>query len=213
MRAASPRHWKLKPSRGFRRSTPPYRNGGLHDLALHPQFAQNQLVYFTFNKPGNPPPPDAKPPIRRESIVTLMRGKLVGNKLTNVEELFAGESGSTSGSRIAFGKDGIIYMTTGAPFGDQGQRVDSVYGKVLRLRTRARRRRTTRSPGKPGARPEVFSMGHRDQLGLTVHPVSGAVLAAEHGPNGGDEVNLILPGAQLWLAEGDASAATTKARA
>src|SRR5687767_5901433 len=93
-----------------------YRNAGLHDLALHPQFAENQLVYFTFNKAGNPPPPDAKPPIRRESIVTLMRGKLVGNKLVNVEELFTGESGSTSGSRIAFGKDGTLYMTTGGPF-------------------------------------------------------------------------------------------------
>src|SRR5689334_871075 len=77
---------------------PAYRNGGLHDVVLHPQFAQNGLVYFTFNKPGNPPQPDAKPPIRHESVVTLMRGKLVGDKLTTVEELFAGESGSTSGS-------------------------------------------------------------------------------------------------------------------
>jgi aldose sugar dehydrogenase len=173
---------------------PPYRNGGLHDLALHPQFAQNQLVYFTFNKAGNPPPPDAKPPIRRESVVTLMRGKLVGNELKNVEELFAGESGSTSGSRMAFGKDGMVYMTTGAPFGDQGQRADSVYGKVLRLSDTGKAPGDNPFVGQAGARPEVFTMGHRDQLGLTVHPVTGAVLAAEHGPNGGDEVNLILPG-------------------
>jgi aldose sugar dehydrogenase len=173
---------------------PPYRNGGLHDLALHPQFAQNQLVYFSFNKAGNPPPPDAKPPIRRESIVTLMRGKLAGNELTNVEELFAGESGSTSGSRIAFGKDGMVYMTTGAPFGDQGQRTDSVYGKVLRVSDTGKAPPDNPFVGQAGARPEVFTMGHRDQLGLTVHPVTGAVLAAEHGPNGGDEVNLILPG-------------------
>jgi glucose/arabinose dehydrogenase len=173
---------------------PPYRNGGLHDLALHPQFAQNQLVYFSFNKAGNPPPPDAKPPIRRESVVTLMRGKLAGNKLTNVEELFAGESGSTSGSRIAFGKDGMVYMTTGAPFGDQGQRTDSVYGKVLRMSDTGKAPADNPFVGKAGARPEVFTMGHRDQLGLTVHPLTGTVLAAEHGPNGGDEVNLILPG-------------------
>jgi aldose sugar dehydrogenase len=183
-----------EPIAGIPALDPPYRNGGLHDLALHPQFAQNQLVYFSFNKAGNPPPPDAKPPIRRESSVTLMRGKLAGNKLTNVEELFAGESGSTSGSRIAFGKDGMVYMTTGAPFGDQGQRTDSVYGKVLRVTDTGKAPADNPFVGKAGARPEVFTMGHRDQLGLTVHPLTGTVLAAEHGPNGGDEVNLILPG-------------------
>ena len=183
-----------EPVAGIPPLQPAYRNGGLHDLALHPQFSQNGLIYFTFNKPGNPPPADAKPPVRRESIVTLMRGKLVGNKLTKVEELFAGESGSTSGSRIAFGKDGMVYMTTGAPFGDQGQREDSVYGKVLRVTDAGKVPADNPFAGHPGARGEVFTMGHRDQLGLTVHPITGAVLSAEHGPNGGDEVNLILPG-------------------
>jgi aldose sugar dehydrogenase len=182
------------PIAGIPELTPSYRTGGLHDVALHPQFAQNLLVYFTFNRAGNPPPADARPPIRRESIVTLMRGKLVGHELTNVEALFSGASGSTSGSRIAFGKDGMIYMTTGAPFGDDGPRVESVYGKVLRLKDDGTAPADNPFAGKDGARPEVFSMGHRDQLGLTVHPVTGAVLAAEHGPNGGDEVNLILPG-------------------
>ena len=183
-----------EPVSGIPALEPPYRNGGLHDLALHPQFAQNKLVYFTFNKAGNPPPPDAKPPVRRESIVTLMRGRLNGSKLTNVEELLAGESGSTSGSRIAFGKDGAVYMTTGAPFGDQGQRPDNVYGKVLRVSDTGKVPADNPFAAREGARPEVFTLGHRDQLGLTVHPVTGAVLAAEHGPNGGDEVNLILPG-------------------
>jgi glucose/arabinose dehydrogenase len=184
-----------EPIVGLPTLTQPYRNGGLHDLALHPQFAQNQLVYFTFNKAGNPPPPDAKPPIRRESIVTLMRGKLVGNALSGVEELFAGGSGSTSGSRIAFGKDGTIYMTTGGPFGDEGQRLDTIYGKVLRLTDTGKAPADNPFSGKADARAEVFTMGHRDHLGLTVHPVSGAVLNAEHGPNGGDEVNLLKPGA------------------
>jgi glucose/arabinose dehydrogenase len=182
------------PIAGIPELAPSYRTGGLHDVVLHPQFAQNSLVYFTFNKAGNPPPVDAKPPIRRESKVTLMRGKLVGNALENIEELFSGESGSTSGSRIAFGQDNTIYMTTGAPFGDHGPRVDSVYGKVLRLKDDGKAPADNPFAGKPGARPEVYSMGHRDQLGITVHPVTGVVLAAEHGPNGGDEVNLILPG-------------------
>ena len=183
-----------EPVAGIPSLQPAYRSGGLHDVVLHPQFAQNGLVYFTFNKPGTPPPPDAKPPIRRESIVTLMRGKLVGDKLTKVEELFAGESGSTSGSRIAFGKDGMVYMTTGAPFDDKAQRDDSVYGKVLRVTDAGKVPADNPFAGKQGARGEVFTLGHRDQLGLTVHPVSGAVLNAEHGPNGGDEVNLLLPG-------------------
>lgn len=184
---------EAEPISGIPALEPAYRNGGLHDVVLHPQFAQNQLVYFTFNKPGNPPPPDAKPPVRRESIVTLMRGRLDGNKLTRVEELFAGESGSTSGSRIAFGKDGLIYMTTGAPFGPEGQKVESVYGKVLRMTDAGKAPADNPFVKTPGARPEVFTLGHRDQLGLTVHPITGAVLNAEHGPNGGDEVNLLLP--------------------
>jgi glucose/arabinose dehydrogenase len=185
---------EAEPVAGIPPLEPFYRNGGLHDLALHPQFEKNHFVYFTFNRPGTPPPADAKPPIRRESIVTLMRGRLEGSKLVKVEELFAGESGSTSGSRIAFGKDGLVYMTTGAPFGDQGQQVSSVYGKVLRMTDTGKAPADNPFVSQAGARPEVFTMGHRDQLGLTVHPITGAVLSAEHGPNGGDEVNLLLPG-------------------
>ena len=183
-----------RPIGGIPPLEPAYRNGGLHDVVLHPQFEKNKLVYFTFNKPGNPPPADAQPPIRRESRVALMRGKFNGSELTKVEELFVGESGSTSGSRIGFGKDGTVYMTTGAPFGEQAQQLDSVYGKVLRLNDNGKVPADNPFVGKPDARPEVFSLGHRDQLGLTVHPLTGAVLNAEHGPNGGDEVNLILPG-------------------
>jgi glucose/arabinose dehydrogenase len=173
---------------------PTYRNGGIHDVVLHPQFTKNKLVYFTFNKNGNPPPPDAKPPVRRESRVSLMRGQFNGHALTHVEELFVGESGSTSGSRIAFGKDGDVYMTTGAPFGDEAQRLDSIYGKVLRLREDGKVPTDNPFVGHAGARPEVYSYGHRDHLGLTVQPGTGVVLNAEHGPNGGDEVNVILPG-------------------
>jgi glucose/arabinose dehydrogenase len=172
-----------------------YRNAGLHDVVLHPQFAKNKWVYFTFNKPGRPPAPDAKPPVLRESRVALMRGQLNGHALTHVEELFVGESGgSTSGSRIAFGKDGLVYMTTGAPFGDEAQRLDNVYGKVLRLRDDGKVPPDNPFVGRADAKPEIFTYGHRDQLGLTVQPETGVVLNAEHGPNGGDEVNLLQAG-------------------
>jgi glucose/arabinose dehydrogenase/quercetin dioxygenase-like cupin family protein len=172
---------------------PPYRNGGLQDIALHPDFAHNHLVYFTFNQAGNAPPADAKPPVRQESRVSLFRGELSGHSLIHVQPLFAGGSGSTSGSRLAFDGHGLVYMTTGGPFDDAPQRLDTVYGKVLRLRDDGTIPKDNPFVGTPGARGEIFSIGHRDHLGLTVSP-GGVVMNAEEGPNGGDELNVILAG-------------------
>jgi glucose/arabinose dehydrogenase len=171
----------------------PQRTSGLHDLALHPKFAENSLVYFSYNKLGEAVP-DATPP-RRQSAITVQRAKLDGMALTNVQEIFTGEwSTGSSGSRLAFGNDGLLYVSTGAPFGmTAAQDPGSVYGKILRLRDDGKPAADNPFAKQAGARAEVFTMGHRDQLGLTVHP-NGSVLAAEHGPNGGDEVNLILPG-------------------
>jgi aldose sugar dehydrogenase len=170
---------------------PAFRGGGLHEVALHPNFADNRLVYFTYNKPGDA----IDGPAQRQSALTLARGRFDGRTLTNVQELFTGEwRAGASGSRLAFGLDGMLYITTGAPFGDDAQNPGSVHGKVLRLRDDGSVPGDNPFVGRPGTRPEIFSMGHRDQLGLAIHPDTGAVVAAEHGPNGGDEVNLILPG-------------------
>jgi glucose/arabinose dehydrogenase/quercetin dioxygenase-like cupin family protein len=174
-------------------ATPNFRNAGLQDVALHPDFTHNHLVYFTFNQAGNPPPADAKPPVRQESRVSLFRGELAGHALTHVQQLFVGGSGSTSGSRLAFDGHGMVYMTTGGPFDDAPQRLDTVYGKVLRLRDDGTIPQDNPFVGTAGARGEIFSIGHRDHLGLTVSP-AGMVLNAEEGPNGGDELNLILAG-------------------
>ena len=170
------------------------RTSGLHDIALHPKFAENALVYFSYNKLGDVIA-DSNPPGRREAAITVQRGRLDGMALRNVEEIFAGEwSTGSSGSRLAFGTDGLLYVSTGAPFGaTTAQDPASVYGKVLRLRDDGKAPDDNPFVKQAGARPEVFTLGHRDQLGLTVHP-NGTVLAAEHGPNGGDEVNLVLPG-------------------
>ena len=170
------------------------RTSGLHDIALHPKFAENALVYFSYNQLGDVIA-DSNPPGRREAAITVQRGRLDGMALRNVEEIFAGEwSTGSSGSRLAFGTDGLLYVSTGAPFGaTTAQDPASVYGKVLRLRDDGKAPDDNPFVKQAGARPEVFTLGHRDQLGLTVHP-NGTVLAAEHGPNGGDEVNLVLPG-------------------
>ena len=183
------------PIAGLPSITPTYRGGGLQDVALHPSFAQNHFLYFTFNKPGSMSAPEANRPAARQSILTLMRATLLENALTNVKEVFAaGESGYSGGSRIAFDRGGMVYVSTGAPFSDQAQRLDSVYGKVLRLREDGTIPTDNPLVGHAGARPEIFSLGHRDQLGLTVDPLSGTVLDTEEGPNGGDKVNAIQPG-------------------
>jgi aldose sugar dehydrogenase len=171
--------------------TPAFRGGGLQEIALHPKFAANGLLYFTYNKAGEA----GASPQQRQSAVTLVRGRFDGKQLTDVEELFVGEwNNGASGSRIAFAADGFLYMTTGAPFGEQAQNMGSVYGKVLRLRDDGSVPRDNPFVGRQGARPEIFSLGHRDQLGITIHQPTGTLLTAEHGPNGGDEVNAVLPG-------------------
>jgi glucose/arabinose dehydrogenase len=171
-----------------------FRGAGLAEVALHPKFADNHWVYFTYNKPGAEIQ-DSGPPGRHQAAVALGRGRLEGKKLASVQELFTGEwENGNSGSRLAFGNDGLLYMTTGAPFDQSAQDLRNVYGKVLRLRDDGKPAPDNPFVGKPGARPEIFTYGHRDQLGLTVHAATGSVLDAEHGPNGGDEVNLLLPG-------------------
>jgi len=172
---------------------PTFRTGGLQEIALHPQFATNHFVYFTYNKAGGPVAGGQAN--ARQSAVTLARGRLEGHALTAVQQLFAGAmQDGASGSRLAFGPNSMLFMTTGAPFDQQAQNVDSVYGKVLRLKDDGTIPADNPFVGKAGARGEVYTLGHRDQLGLTVQPGTGRVLAAEHGPNGGDEVNVILPG-------------------
>src|SRR5262245_903807 len=141
---------------------PAFRTGGLQEIALHPKFASNGLIYFTYNKAGDV---SATNPQQRQSAITLARAKFDGKALTKVQDVFVGDfQNGASGSRIAFGPDGFIYVTTGAPFGEQAQNTNTVYGKVLRLRDDGSVPPDNPFVGKQGYRPEVFSMGHRDQL-------------------------------------------------
>jgi aldose sugar dehydrogenase len=170
------------------------RTGGLQDIALHPDFANNQLLYFTFNKP-EPLAAGAPAPQQRRGALTLQRGRYNNGKLEDVKELFAGDYSSMSGARIAFANDGTLYITTGGPNGDVSQQLDNVYGKVLRLQDDGSIPADNPFVKQQGANGAIFSYGFRDQLGLAVHKASGTVFSADHGMNGGDEVNLLKPGA------------------
>ncbi len=161
-------------------------NAGLYDFVLHPKYAQNQWIYFAFSKPGE----------GNLSATVLARARLKGSALTDLQELYSTEPGTNiGGSRLAFASDGTILMTTPAA-GDVQKAQDpaSAYGKILRLNDDGTIPRDNPFVGKAGYRPEIYTLGHRDHLGLVVHP-SGTIFNAEHGPNGGDEVNLIKPGA------------------
>jgi glucose/arabinose dehydrogenase len=163
---------------------------GLLDIALHPDFARNHWLYFTFLVPA----PPEKEGGQRLARLRLMRGTLDGGRLTDVRTLAEGGPSFAAGSRVQVARDGKVWMTTGGPFGAAAQDLSSIYGKVLRFNADGSIPADNPFVGKAGANPAIYGFGHRDQHGLIIHPVTGQVFTAEHGPNGGDEVNLIRPG-------------------
>jgi glucose/arabinose dehydrogenase len=163
-------------------------NSGLMDVALHPKFAENKLVYLTYNKPG----------ANKQIATVLARGRLEGGALTDVKDIFMAdwlpEEANGYNSRIAFGNDGMIYVSNGASNSDAAQDPNSHRGKIMRLRDDGTVPPDNPFVGRAGYKPEIYSIGHRNTLGLIVHPVTGALWNNENGPNGGDEINIILPG-------------------
>jgi len=161
---------------------------GLMDLALHPRFSDNKLIYFTYHKP----PPDGG----NAGIITLARGRWDGAALVEVRDLFSAIP-SGNASRIIFGRDGMVYMTVGVgdpPAAAAAQDPNDLAGKVLRLRDDGTVPPDNPFVNRPGYRPEIYTMGHRNALGLAVQPDTGAIWECEDGPNGGDEINVLAPG-------------------
>jgi aldose sugar dehydrogenase len=167
------------------------RLSGLMDVALHPRFAENRFVYLTYNKG------------REDGMLAtvLARGRLEGMALTDVKDLFVAEpwwdGAGGSASRIVFGRDGMLYMTTGSGGGQnfgQGQEKNIHKGKILRLRDDGTVPPDNPFVGRPEFKPEIYSWGHRNSLALIVHPVTGELWNSENGPNGGDEVNIVKAG-------------------
>ncbi len=163
-------------------------HGGLLDIALHPHFADNRLVYLTYSLTGE-----------QGATTALARGRLDGAVLADVRNIFIADAWSTSdlqfGSRIAFGNDGALYMSVGDR--NERQRAQDLRdhaGTIIRIRDDGSVSDDNPFVGQPGAKPEIYSYGHRNIQGLAIHPDTGALWATEHGPYGGDEVNVILPG-------------------
>lgn len=155
---------------------------GLMDIALHPRFAENQWVYFTYTKPLE----------GTRSANTIGRGRWDGKSLVDVRDIFVAEPG-TGAARIAFGRDGTIFMTNGGNANDP-QDPKNHGGKVLRIRDDGSVPPDNPFVGRDGYKPQIYSMGHRTSLGLAIHPGTGEVWQNENGPNGGDEINIIKPG-------------------
>ena len=162
--------------------------GGLFDVVLHPRFEKNQLVYLSYAARGD------------DGVGTeLARARLAGDRLENVEVLFRqspkGRSGNHFGGRIVFDRAGYVYLT----LGDRGempraQKPDDHAGSVIRLHDDGRVPADNPFVGRTGWKPEKLDLGHRNMQGAALDPVSGRLWTHEHGPQGGDEINVIRAG-------------------
>lgn len=164
--------------------------GGMLDVVLDPQFAQNGRVFWTFSEPA----PDGRP----GAGTAVARGRLDGRQMLDVKVIWRQPKVDDAlhfGSRLMFAPDGLLFVSLGDRSQRQdAQRLDSGHGKILRIDTDGRAPPDNPFVGTPGALPEIWSLGHRNVQGLARHPETGEIWATEHGPQGGDELNVIRPG-------------------
>jgi glucose/arabinose dehydrogenase len=162
--------------------------GGLLEVLPHPRFSQNQFLYLTYSKP-----------CAKGATTALLRGRFDGKALVDARDLFVADNCNAGnphfGSKLAFAGDGSLFMTIGER-GDRqrSQNTASHGGKILRLTEDGKPAPGNPFLGKAGYKPEIFSYGHRNPQGLAVHPQTGALWAHEHGPQGGDELNIVTAG-------------------
>ena len=174
-------------------------NDALKSVAVHPQFESNGLVYMAYPSPAT----------ERGNTLVVARGRLAGDSLRRVEEIFTADAWETSGNlggRIMFGPDSTLYITVGdrdrlccvgyddASLRLKAQDLDNHVGKTLRITDDGGVPEDNPFVGRAGARPEIFTFGHRNGYGLGFHPETGELWQAEIGPMGGDEVNILIPG-------------------
>ena len=163
--------------------------GGLLDVALHPDFFKNQLIYFSYVERGN------------GGVGTAVaRGKLEDSRLENVEVIFRLSRKTRTnrhfGSRLLFDKKGYLFIT----LGERGERpraqdINDHAGSLIRIYDDGRIPKDNPFVNNSDAKPEIYSYGHRNMQGAALHPVTGKIWTHEHGPKGGDEINIPKKGA------------------
>lgn len=189
----------LLPEPVWNSPTPPGESAdSLHFVAVHPKFAQNQMVYVSYPKRNGD-----------SFTLAIARGRLSGAKLTDVQEIFVADAWETGGNlagRIYFAPDGLLYVTVGDrdrvccngtddnSLRMKAQSLASDAGKTLRLRDDGTVPPDNPFAGRAGAKPEIFTYGHRNGYGLAMNPETGELWQAEIGPMGGDEVNVLVAG-------------------
>jgi glucose/arabinose dehydrogenase len=157
---------------------------GLMDIVLHPNFAANGYVYLSYSKPIT----------ADDTAVAIARGRWDGRALRDTRDVFIAGAETTGGARLAFGGDGMLYVSAGGGGDDHPQNPNSHGGKVLRLTPDGGVPADNPFVGRAGYKPEIFTLGHRSVLGLAAHPATGKIWQLEMGPNGGDELNVLEPG-------------------
>jgi glucose/arabinose dehydrogenase len=172
----------------------PDGDGGVHDVLLDPQFAANRVVYFTTYEivPGQVIEPD-KPDQPLEGIGRVMRARLSNDerRLEGMRAIYEGIGGTR---RLALAPDGTLLVSTFSIAAEPAQRSDTNASKVLRINTDGSIPKDNPWVGKASVRPEIYALGIRDAEGLIFDPTSGQLWEVEHGPRGGDELNVIRRG-------------------
>ena len=163
--------------------------GGLLDVSLHPAFATNRLVYWTYAEPGD-----------KGNSTAVARGRLDGDRLSDVQVIFRQapkfESTLHFGSRLVWARDGRLFVGLGERGWrkDDAQTLNNHHGKIIRIEDDGRVPSDNPYVSQPGALPEIWSIGHRNIQGAALHPVTGELWATDHGPQGGDELNRVVRG-------------------
>ncbi len=167
-----------------------YENGqgGLLDIQLHPDYARNGWIYITYAKPG-----------KGGGATTVARTKLNGNTFTEFTDLFSAQpyvnSGAHFGSRIAFDGNGYMFISCGERGTmSNAQKLSNHLGKVIRLHDDGRVPTDNPFVNTAGAKPEIWSYGHRNPQGMIYDKENNLLIEHEHGPRGGDEINIVQPG-------------------
>ena len=169
--------------------------GGLLDVALDPNFAANQMIYWSYSEPGS----DGR------NNTAVAKGKLVDGatpRIDNIKVIWRQtpslQSNQHFGSRVVFAKDGTLFVTLGdrgaLPGRMQAQDLKSAIGKIVRINTDGSAPKDNPFVGRADALPEIWSYGHRNVQGAFLHPTTGELWELEHGPQGGDELNIARKG-------------------